>query len=143
MLAAPLRQATVSGVSGVSSANLAAINSALASAPVVGSSVDSTAKVQALVNAYNAILALADGSRAHIFVAAARSDDTAVHGWDKHWWLSIMTAGGLVVSPAQSMVENVGFGGAPLSPPVSANSSHRSTASMSIIPRLASDPCWR
>jgi hypothetical protein len=44
------------------------------------------------------------------FAEAATSADTVTHGWDKHWWMSMMTAGGLCVTPARGMVENVGFG---------------------------------
>lgn len=49
------------GVTGVDSTRVASINSALASASVVGTSVNSTAKLQALVNAYNALFGVADG----------------------------------------------------------------------------------
>jgi hypothetical protein len=49
------------------------------------------------------------GGRRH-FVDAAGSDDVITHGWDKHWWLSIMTAGGVCATPSHSLVENVGFG---------------------------------
>ena len=44
------------------------------------------------------------------FAEAARSHDIVTHGWDKHWWLTIMTEGGLSISPAVNLVENVGFG---------------------------------
>ena len=50
------------GVSGVDAANLAAINSALDSDPVNGLLADTTAKVQAIVDSYKAILAEANGS---------------------------------------------------------------------------------
>ncbi len=49
------------GVSGVDNTNLAALNSALASVSVVGTGVDTTAELQAVVNAYNALLSAADG----------------------------------------------------------------------------------
>ena len=49
------------GVTGVDAANLAAINSALDSAPISNTQVDTTAKVQAIVDGYKAILANADG----------------------------------------------------------------------------------
>lgn len=49
------------------------------------------------------------GARRH-FAEAAASDDTITHGWDKHWWLTIMTENGLVITPAVSMVQNTGFG---------------------------------
>ena len=52
---------TDAGVSGVSSANLAALNSALNSAAVNGAAVDSSAEVQSLVESYETILAAADG----------------------------------------------------------------------------------
>jgi hypothetical protein len=54
----------VAGVTGVSSANLSALNSALATAGVVGTAVDSTADIQALVDAYNRILSEANGTTA-------------------------------------------------------------------------------
>ncbi|MFJ9317579.1 hypothetical protein ACIRN4_25550 [Pimelobacter simplex] len=44
------------------------------------------------------------------FAEAAASSDTVTHGWDKHWWLTMMTLGGLAISPAVNMVENVGWG---------------------------------
>jgi hypothetical protein len=53
---------TQAGVTGVTTANLAAINNALNSASVDAAAVDTTAEVQALVNAYRAILSTADGA---------------------------------------------------------------------------------
>lgn len=47
--------------------------------------------------------------RAH-FAEAATSDDIVRHGWDKQWWLTMMTEGGLAATPAVNLVENVGFG---------------------------------
>jgi len=44
------------------------------------------------------------------FAEAARSADTVTHGWDKHWWLTMMTFGALATSPAVNLVENVGWG---------------------------------
>lgn len=44
------------------------------------------------------------------FAEAATSDDVITHGWDKHWWLTIMAAGGLCATPRTNLVENVGFG---------------------------------
>ncbi len=44
------------------------------------------------------------------FAEAARSSDTITHGWDKHWWLTMMTEGAFAVSPAVNLVENVGWG---------------------------------
>ena len=44
------------------------------------------------------------------FGEAARSSDVVTHGWDKHWWLTIMTEGGLSVTPSANMVVNAGFG---------------------------------
>jgi len=49
------------------------------------------------------------GGQRH-FAEAARSSDVVTHGWDKHWWLTIMSAGGLCVTPAANLVENRGFG---------------------------------
>ncbi|GAB4012764.1 hypothetical protein [Nocardioides ultimimeridianus] len=49
------------------------------------------------------------GARRH-FAEAAASTDVVTHGWDKHWWLTVMAEGGLCVTPAHSLVENVGFG---------------------------------
>ncbi|NQZ30324.1 MAG: hypothetical protein HRU06_03575, partial [Oceanospirillaceae bacterium] len=47
-------------ISGVNSANLAAINSVLNSVAITGSSVDSSLKLQTMVDAYNIVLAAAD-----------------------------------------------------------------------------------
>ncbi|NVO06545.1 MAG: hypothetical protein HXX19_11715, partial [Rhodoferax sp.] len=49
------------GVTGVTAGNLGAMNSALNSAAVLGTSVDTVAEIQALVDAYKAILDGADG----------------------------------------------------------------------------------
>jgi hypothetical protein len=49
------------------------------------------------------------GGQRH-FAEAARSSDVVTHGWDKHWWLTVMSAGGLCVTPAANLVENRGFG---------------------------------
>jgi len=32
------------------------------------------------------------------------------HGWDKQWWLTMMTEGGLAATPAVNLVQNIGFG---------------------------------
>ena len=57
---------TVLGVTGVTATNLASINDALATSSVTGTSVATSAQVQALVNAYNAILTAADnGDNTH------------------------------------------------------------------------------
>ena len=55
-------QFTQAGVTGVTASNLAAINSALDSTSVTGTQVDTTSKIQDLVNAYSAILSGADGN---------------------------------------------------------------------------------
>lgn len=52
---------SAAGVTGVSAANIASVNSALDSAAVNGAAADTKAEVQAIVDAYNAILANADG----------------------------------------------------------------------------------
>jgi hypothetical protein len=52
---------SAAGVTGVSAANIASVNSALDSATVNGAAANTKAEVQAIVNAYNAILASADG----------------------------------------------------------------------------------
>lgn len=49
------------------------------------------------------------GGQRH-FAEAARSSDVVTHGWDKHWWLTAMSAGGLCVTPSANLVENRGFG---------------------------------
>lgn len=49
------------------------------------------------------------GGRRH-FAEAAQSPDVDTHGWDKHWWLSIIDAGGLAITPANNLVSNEGFG---------------------------------
>ncbi len=53
------------GVTGVTNDNLAAINSALDSASVTSTQVNSTSKIQDLVNAYSSILSGADGNAAN------------------------------------------------------------------------------
>jgi hypothetical protein len=55
-----------------------------------------------------ASLATASGRR-H-FSEAATSQDIISHGWDKHWWLTMMTEGGLTITPSRNLVENVGWG---------------------------------
>jgi len=50
------------GVTGVTDANVAAINSALDSSYVTGAQADTASEVQTIVDAYNAILASADGN---------------------------------------------------------------------------------
>jgi hypothetical protein len=49
------------------------------------------------------------GGRRH-FAEAATSDDVVRHGWDKHWWLTMLTEGALAATPAVNMVQNIGFG---------------------------------
>lgn len=49
------------------------------------------------------------GARRH-FAEAARSTDVVTHGWDKHWYLTILSEGGLSVSPATNLIENCGWG---------------------------------
>jgi hypothetical protein len=49
------------------------------------------------------------GGRAH-FAEAATSDDVVRHGWDKQWWLTMLTEGALAATPAVNMVQNIGFG---------------------------------
>ncbi len=44
------------------------------------------------------------------FDDAVASSDTITHGWDKHWWLTMISLGGFAISPAVNMVENVGWG---------------------------------
>lgn len=44
------------------------------------------------------------------FAEAAVSTDVVTHGWDKHWWLTMLSVGALAVSPAVNTVQNVGWG---------------------------------
>ncbi|WP_183099399.1 glycosyltransferase family 2 protein [Nocardioides pelophilus] len=44
------------------------------------------------------------------FAEAARSSDVVTHGWDKHWWITIMSEGGLAIAPSGNLVVNSGFG---------------------------------
>ncbi|TAM91368.1 MAG: glycosyltransferase [Jatrophihabitans sp.] len=48
-------------------------------------------------------------ARRHFADVAANPDGDA-RGWDHHWWVSIMAAGGLSAVPAANLVENDGFG---------------------------------
>ena len=65
------------GVTGVA-ANLAPINTALDSAAITSTAADTTSKVQAIVNAYNAILASADGGVATTTTALTADQYTAM-----------------------------------------------------------------
>ncbi len=60
-IAPTLNDYLAAGITGVDSARVASINSALATSGVIGNNVNSTAKLQTLVNAYNALFVLADG----------------------------------------------------------------------------------
>lgn len=66
------------GVTGVTSSNLDSINSALNSESVTIPGLSTTADIQALVNAYNAILASADGMANNTLVALTGAQYTAV-----------------------------------------------------------------
>jgi hypothetical protein len=44
------------------------------------------------------------------FADAAVSQDVVVHGWDKHWWLTMMTDSGLTITPRRNLVEHIGWG---------------------------------
>lgn len=57
----------------------------------------------------SAELLVTRGGRRH-FAEAAVSDDIVRHGWDKQWWITMLTEGGLAATPSVNMVENVGFG---------------------------------
>lgn len=67
------------------------------------------APVRAITPAPQPGLLVTRGGRWH-FQDAATSDDIITHGWDKHWWLTMMTEGGLAATPSLNLVENVGFG---------------------------------
>ena len=66
------------GIKGVTQGNLAAINSVLASIPVTDASVDTPAKLQAIVDAYNKVLAAADGTDGNAAAAPTAGDYAAV-----------------------------------------------------------------
>jgi hypothetical protein len=68
------------GVTGVTAENLAAINSALATAKVTGADADTAGKVQALVNAYSKILGEANGATPDASVADPSAADYAAIG---------------------------------------------------------------
>ena len=53
---------TLAGIQGVSAGNLAAVNDALATGTVTGTTINTTAKLQYLANAYQAVFVLADGT---------------------------------------------------------------------------------
>lgn len=44
------------------------------------------------------------------FADAATSQDVIIHGWDKHWYLTMMTEGGLTITPRRNLVEHIGWG---------------------------------
>jgi hypothetical protein len=54
--------------------------------------------------------ALVTRSARQHFEDASTSGDVITHGWDKQWWITMISEGGLAVSPAVNLVENVGFG---------------------------------
>jgi hypothetical protein len=43
------------------------------------------------------------------FSFVARSTDGDAYGWDHHWWVTIMSRGGLCATPALNLVENDGY----------------------------------
>jgi hypothetical protein len=49
-----------------------------------------------------------DAARRH-FEFVADSTDGDLYGWDHHWWVTIMSEGGLSATPALNIVENDGF----------------------------------
>ena len=74
----PVATYTAAGVTGVTSSNLAAINSALDSAAVTGAATHSTAKIQTVVDAYQTILTGADGNASNNNSIATASQYTAI-----------------------------------------------------------------
>jgi hypothetical protein len=66
------------GVSGVTGADLPSINSALNSLPIAGAQADTTAEVQAIVNAYNTIRTSADGTQDNTLPALTGTPYTLV-----------------------------------------------------------------
>ena len=56
------------------------------------------------------VAALVTPSGRRHFADAATSQDVVSHGWDKHWWLTMMTEGALAITPCRNLVENVGWG---------------------------------
>lgn len=44
------------------------------------------------------------------FTDVAAATDGNVFSWDSHWWVTMLTHGGLAISPAVNLVENIGFG---------------------------------
>jgi hypothetical protein len=66
------------GVTGVDATNLASINSALDSAKVNGLAADTTAEVQAIVNAYKAVLASADAVHGNIHLPLTLAQYAAI-----------------------------------------------------------------
>ncbi|UMG91118.1 hypothetical protein [Nocardioides sp. TF02-7] len=67
------------------------------------------APVRAVPAAPRPELLVTRGGRRH-FAEAAVSDDVVRHGWDKQWWITMLTEGGLAATPAVNMVQNIGFG---------------------------------
>lgn len=55
--------------------------------------------------------ALETASGHRYFTEVAATTDGTVFSWDSHWWVSMLTHGGLAVSPAVNLVENIGFDG--------------------------------
>jgi hypothetical protein len=70
---------------------------------------DGDAPVRAVPAAPRPELLVTRAGRRH-FEEAAVSEDVVRHGWDKQWWITMLTEGGLAATPAVNMVENIGFG---------------------------------
>jgi hypothetical protein len=69
---------SAAGITGVDSSNLHAINDALATPAITGTQADTPAKIQTIVNAYNAILASADGNAATAATALTAAQFAAI-----------------------------------------------------------------
>jgi hypothetical protein len=54
--------------------------------------------------------ALATRAARRHFAEVAANPDGDARGWDHHWWVTIIAAGGLSTTPATILVENDGFG---------------------------------
>jgi hypothetical protein len=50
-----------------------------------------------------------DAARRHFQLVAVETDGD-LRGWDHHWWVTIMSRGGLSATPAVNVVENDGYG---------------------------------
>ena len=95
------------GLTGVTDTNLSAVNDALASAAVDGSKADTAAKVQAIVNDYNAILASADGMAGNTATPLTQAQFTDIGVTQAPMGSGLSLLGSVIDGKASTAVDSV------------------------------------